>query len=47
MNCRLDGLLLTNVFEDSFHMEILKESLVRAIHDIDSTFSKVSACCGS
>ncbi|XP_078173046.1 kinase superfamily protein isoform X2 [Carex rostrata] len=37
---RLDGLLLTNVFEDSFHMEILKESLVKAIHDIDSTFSK-------
>lgn len=43
MNSRMDGLLSTNVFDDSFHMEILKESLVRAIDDIDSTFSKVSA----
>ncbi|KAJ0974081.1 hypothetical protein J5N97_016046 [Dioscorea zingiberensis] len=28
------------VFERSFHMLILKESLLRAIHDIDATFSK-------
>ncbi|KAH7577592.1 hypothetical protein JRO89_XS01G0271400 [Xanthoceras sorbifolium] len=27
-------------FDDSFHLEILKEALLRAIHDIDATFSK-------
>ncbi|XP_044486005.1 probable protein phosphatase 2C 51 isoform X2 [Mangifera indica] len=26
--------------DDSFHLEILKEALLRAIHDIDATFSK-------
>ncbi|KAJ3697501.1 hypothetical protein LUZ61_001206 [Rhynchospora tenuis] len=36
---RMDGLLSTNFLDDSYYMEILKESLVRAIHDIDSTFS--------
>ncbi|XP_072990373.1 uncharacterized protein [Typha latifolia] len=28
------------IYDGSFHMEILKESLLRTIHDIDSTFSK-------
>ncbi|KAK3193710.1 hypothetical protein Dsin_025020 [Dipteronia sinensis] len=28
-------------FDDSFHLEILKEALLRAIHDIDATFSKL------
>jgi hypothetical protein len=42
MNSRMDGLLSTNVFDDSFHMKILKESLVKTIHDIDFTFSNVS-----
>lgn len=28
-------------FGDSFHLEILREALLRAIHDIDATFSKV------
>lgn len=28
--------------DDSFHLEILKEALLRAIHDIDATFSKAS-----
>ncbi|XP_043696078.1 uncharacterized protein LOC122646565 isoform X1 [Telopea speciosissima] len=32
--------VLPEIFDRSFHMEILKESLLRAIHDIDSTFSK-------
>ncbi|KAJ6306595.1 hypothetical protein OIU78_021836 [Salix suchowensis] len=27
-------------FDDSFHLDILKEALLRAIHDIDATFSK-------
>ncbi|XP_031287144.1 uncharacterized protein LOC116145851 isoform X3 [Pistacia vera] len=27
-------------FDDSFHLEILKEALLRAIHDIDAAFSK-------
>ncbi|KAM4087429.1 hypothetical protein ACJW30_10G176900 [Castanea mollissima] len=27
-------------FDDSLHLEILKEALLRAIHDIDATFSK-------
>jgi hypothetical protein len=29
-------------FDDSFHLEILKEALLRAIHDIDAKFSEVS-----
>jgi serine/threonine protein phosphatase PrpC len=29
-------------FDDSFHLDILKEALLRAIHDIDATFSKAS-----
>lgn len=28
------------ILDRSFHMEILKESLLRAVHDIDLTFSK-------
>lgn len=32
--------VLPEIFDGSFHMEILKESLLRAIHDIDATFSK-------
>ncbi|KAF5182009.1 phosphatase 2C [Thalictrum thalictroides] len=31
---------LPEIFDGSFHKEILKESLLRAIHDIDATFSK-------
>ncbi|KAK9086974.1 hypothetical protein Syun_029368 [Stephania yunnanensis] len=31
---------LPETFKESFHLEILKESLVRAVHDIDATFSK-------
>ncbi|MCH98530.1 phosphatase 2C family protein, partial [Trifolium medium] len=27
-------------FDDSFHLEILKEALLRAIHDIDAKFSE-------
>ncbi|XP_030946649.1 uncharacterized protein LOC115971098 isoform X1 [Quercus lobata] len=27
-------------FDDSLHLEILKEALLRAIHDVDATFSK-------
>lgn len=30
-------------FDDSLHLEILKEALLRAIHDIDATFSKASS----
>ncbi|KAL0925846.1 hypothetical protein M5K25_004217 [Dendrobium thyrsiflorum] len=30
----------STIFEESFHLEILKESLLRTIHDIDVTFSK-------
>ncbi|KAJ4848090.1 hypothetical protein Tsubulata_047020 [Turnera subulata] len=30
-------------FDDSFHLDILKEALLRAIHDIDATFSKASS----
>lgn len=33
--------MLPEIFDGPFHMEILKESLLRAIHDIDVTFSKV------
>ncbi|KAH7517271.1 hypothetical protein FEM48_Zijuj09G0045200 [Ziziphus jujuba var. spinosa] len=29
-------------FDDSFYLEILKEALLRALHDIDATFSKAS-----
>lgn len=29
--------------DDSLHLEILKEALLRAIHDIDVTFSKASS----
>lgn len=35
-------LSLSAIFDGSFHLEILKESLLRAIHDIDASFSKVS-----
>lgn len=42
MNYRFDQPLPTNFSDDSFHMEILKESLVRALHDIGFTFSKES-----
>ncbi|CAN1233032.1 Probable protein phosphatase 2C 51 [Linum perenne] len=31
---------LPDNFDDSFHFEILKEALLRAIHDIDTTFAK-------
>lgn len=34
--------LLPADFDDDFHLEILKEALLRAIQDIDKTFSKVS-----
>lgn len=34
--------LLPADFDDDFHLEILKEALLRAIQDIDITFSKVS-----
>lgn len=30
-------------FDDSLHLGILKEALLRAIHDIDGTFSKASS----
>jgi hypothetical protein len=30
-------------FGDSLHLGILKEALMRAIHDIDGTFSKASS----
>ncbi|XP_020586036.1 uncharacterized protein LOC110028503 isoform X2 [Phalaenopsis equestris] len=30
----------STIFDDAFHLEILKESLLRTIHDIDVTFSK-------
>ncbi|PKA48805.1 Putative protein phosphatase 2C 76 [Apostasia shenzhenica] len=30
----------STIFDEAFHLEILKESLVRTIHDIDVTFSK-------
>ncbi|XP_058105319.1 uncharacterized protein LOC131248856 isoform X4 [Magnolia sinica] len=33
-------LTLPRIFDGSFHMEILKESLLRTIRDIDATFSK-------
>lgn len=33
------------VFERSFHMLMLKESLLRAIHDIEETFSEERAVC--
>lgn len=29
--------------DDALHLEILKEALLRAIHDIDATFSKASS----
>ncbi|KAJ4968954.1 hypothetical protein NE237_015655 [Protea cynaroides] len=32
--------VLPEIFDRSFHMEVLKESLLRAIHDIDATFSE-------
>ncbi|KAG9451837.1 hypothetical protein H6P81_004741 [Aristolochia fimbriata] len=32
--------LVPFIFDESLHMEILKESLLRTIHDIDITFSK-------
>lgn len=30
------------IFDGLFHLELLKESLLRTIHDIDATFSKES-----
>lgn len=30
----------STIFDESFHLEILKESLLRTIHDIDVTFTK-------
>lgn len=33
--------LLPADFADDYHLEILKEALLRAIQDIDKTFSKV------
>ncbi|KAL6978568.1 protein-serine,threonine phosphatase [Sarracenia purpurea var. burkii] len=33
-------LLSSAIFGGSFHLEVLKESLLRAVHDIDATFSK-------
>ncbi|KAK4273099.1 hypothetical protein QN277_021562 [Acacia crassicarpa] len=36
---RFENKLLAN-FDDSFHLEILKEALLRAIHDIDAKFSE-------
>ncbi|OVA05389.1 Protein phosphatase 2C (PP2C)-like domain [Macleaya cordata] len=32
--------MFSEIFDGSFHMEILKESLLRAIHDIDAIFTK-------
>ncbi|CAN6439618.1 unnamed protein product [Victoria cruziana] len=32
--------ILSKVFDKSFHLEILKESLLRTVHDIDAAFSK-------
>jgi hypothetical protein len=37
--CRL-CYLSPAILDQSYHMEILKESLKRAVHDIDLTFSK-------
>ncbi|XP_020099781.1 uncharacterized protein LOC109718161 isoform X2 [Ananas comosus] len=34
------SLILPSIFDGAFHMEVLKESLLRTIYDIDSTFSK-------
>jgi serine/threonine protein phosphatase PrpC len=31
---------LPAILDRSFHMEVLKESLLRAVHDVDLTFSK-------
>ena len=33
-------------FDDSLHLNIIKEALLRAIHDIDATFTKVYAYSG-
>lgn len=35
-------LSFTENLDDSFHLKILKEALLRAIHDIDASFSKAS-----
>ncbi|XP_077242388.1 uncharacterized protein LOC143882885 [Tasmannia lanceolata] len=32
--------ILPRIFDEPFHQEVLKESLLRTIHDIDATFSK-------
>ncbi|CAN1176970.1 Probable inactive protein kinase At3g63330 [Linum perenne] len=40
--CRFKFSLPDN-FDDSFHFEILKEALLRAIHDIDTTFAKATS----
>ncbi|XP_052291940.1 probable protein phosphatase 2C 51 isoform X7 [Citrus sinensis] len=34
---------LPDIFDDSFHLEILREALLRAIHDIDTAFSKATS----
>ena len=33
----------TSNFDDSVHLEILKEGLLRAVHDIDAKFSEVNS----
>lgn len=38
--CRFRDSLPLN-FDDSLHLDIIKEALLRAIHDIDVTFTKV------
>lgn len=40
-NCRSNW-IPARIFDRTFHMEILKESLLRTIQDIDATFSKES-----
>ncbi|OVA05388.1 Protein kinase domain [Macleaya cordata] len=42
LDLRRSKWMFSEIFDASFHMEILKESLLRAIHDIDATFSKAA-----
>ena len=42
--CRIKFTLST-IFDGTFHLEILKESLLKAIDDIDAAFCKVSGYC--
>ncbi|VVB06714.1 unnamed protein product [Arabis nemorensis] len=37
---RFQGSLPLSSDDDSLHLDILKEALLRAIHDIDATFTK-------